>query len=305
MVQIGRTRAQKTLGLHKPGRGGVQRLVEVSTQCVVGADLTGEQQLAAIAVELGLVVSRTHVVAGFFAATPGEVDARAHQVGAPWLFGGHNVQCSGSGLRLRLAHQLVRHIAIPALAVGLEQIIFQRLHVQRCAGFGVQFLGKHPGLLGRQAGRTDGLHRGVGQRLAAGATQPNRIVFFADCQAAQRRLDRVGGSVAPGDGLFAALEVARCNAVQSRPDIDINPGAQKGQRLGHILLGQQIDHLPGNGQWGCIDVFGFEQGRAHVDRNHDVGLAQLLYLGEGHVVDQAAVHQAESFVLHRRHQAGH
>ena len=130
-------------------------------------------------------------------------------------------------------------------------------------------------------------------------------MFFADRQAAQFRLGGGCGRVTPGDGLFAALEVARRNAIQGRPDIDINPGTQKGQRLGHILLSQQIDHLPGNGQWGCVDVFRFEQGRSHVDCNHDVGLAQLLHLGDGHVVDQAAVHQAESFVLHRRHQPGH
>ena len=160
-------------------------------------------------------------------------------------------------------------------------------------------------MLGRQAGRADGLHRGVGQRLAAGATQPNRIVFFADRQAAQFWLSSGCGRVTPGDGFVAAFEVARPYPVQAGPDIDINPGAQKGQRLGHILLSQQIDHLPGNGQWGCIDVFGFEQGRAHVDRNHDVGLAQLLHLGDRHVIDQAAVHQAESFVFHRHHQAGH
>ena len=63
--------------------------------------------------------------------------------------------------------------------------------------------------------------------------------------------------------------------------------------------------MPGNGQRRGVDVFGFQQRRSHVDRNHDVGLAQLLCLGDRHVIDQAAVHQAEPFVFHRCHQAGH
>ena len=122
---------------------------------------------------------------------------------------------------------------------------------------------------------------------------------------AQCRLCGGSGRVTPGNGLFAALKIARSNAVQGRPDIDIHPGAQQRKRLGHILFGQQIDHLPGYRQGRGIDVFGFEQGRSHVDRNHNVGLTQLLHLRDRHVIDQAAVHQAESFVFHRRHQPGH
>ena len=127
LVQVHGLAAQQAAGFGKPGLAGLQRLVPVDTQQVVCAQLAGEQQLAAAAVELRHLVGQPDVVACIVTRAPGEVQAAAQEVRAPGFFG----RVKPKNVFVIAACQLVGQVAVAAFAVGEQQVLLQCLDVQR------------------------------------------------------------------------------------------------------------------------------------------------------------------------------
>ena len=293
--------AQQRNGFGKQGAVGLQRLVPVDAHKVVRAQLPGDQQLAAVAVELRQLVGQADVVARIVTRSPGKVQATAQKVRTPGFFG----RVKPKNVFVLAAYQLVAEVAVTALAVGVQQVFFQRLHVQWGAGLVAHLRGKRASPLCIQTHRLYRVQRQLRDIAAGHPAQPDGVVRRVQRQALQLVLRPGGRCITACDGVVAALEVSRRDAVQIGLDVNVDARPQQAQRLGDILFGQQIDHLRRHRERRGVDVLGLEQRRADVDGNHHIGLAQIGYLGNRHLVYQAAIDQAQALVLDGGHQARH
>ena len=105
----------------------------------------------------------------------------------------------------------------------------------------------------------------------------------------------------------AASRIAAEIGGRDRAEIGLDQDVRRfqgGQGTGHVLLGEDVDHLRRYGEQGA-DPVGVHQGRADVDRDHDVGVAAFARFRDRHVVHQAAIDQFAAVQHDRRQQARH
>ena len=95
-----------------------------------------------------------------------------------------------------------------------------------------------PGNLDSVHHRQLATHRGHGR-------QPVLVLLLADAQCLQSGQHGHGRRPSAFGRFCITAEFRRRDAVEIRLDVDI-AGLQRGDRPGDILLGQDIDHLPGN-----------------------------------------------------------
>ena len=202
-------------------------------------------------------------------------------------------------------YKAVVNTFIVAITVSSEQISIQLGNLQRFSNF----LGHIPAhgrridnLESRNLNRIDRHVRRSFCHCLLPALTPFCIGSRIDGQALQSRRC-TGSGESTVCGFIATVKISGSQSIEIRLDVDI-VGGECFHRLGDILRGQDGNHL-GRDREQAADFAGFEQGRAYIDSNDDLGCAAITYFLYGKVVHQSTVHKFASTVFQRRHQAGH
>jgi len=157
-----------------------------------------------------------------------------------------------------------------AAAVDAPQVAVERVLVERLAHRRVHARDDHPGVHPRGALDADLVDLSAARRILRFALRLPRGVLLGRNGV---RGELVGHLARRGfadrHGLGQVVEVGRREVAEFREDEDVL-GLQRRERRAHVLLGEDVDHLPDDAD-DRGDLFARHERRAEIHRDHHIG----------------------------------